>query len=153
MRFHQVRDIVAWACDFHARLAHRYSYQAKRCEHERTRMALSYLAQREHEMQAGLARYLTSDSEHRHVLDTSYNDLTELPHPQALADLSVANCKSLGSVLANALEIHEMLEDMFTRRSEDAAIDAEKALFAALASGQEAEVRRLVRNMARLETY
>lgn len=154
MRFHQVRDIVAWAADFHARLAQQYTAQAKHCDDERVRMALTYLAQHEHKMQAGLLRYLTPDNQHRNVLDTWYSDLTEVPHPEVLADLcGCAACTTVESLLANALKMHETLEDMYRHRSEVSSIDAEKAFFTALASGHEAEVRRLVRNMARLEAY
>lgn len=154
MRFHQVRDIVTWAADFHARLAQQYTAQAKHSDDERVRMALTYLAQNEHKMQAGLARYLTPDNQHRSVLDTWYSDLTELPHPEVLTDLcGCSACTTVEGLLINALKIHETLEDMYRHRSEVSSIDAEKAFFAALASGHEAEVRRLARNMARLEAY
>lgn len=154
MRFHQVRDIVTWAADFHAQLAQQYTTQAKSSDDERVRMALTYLAQHEHNMQAGLARYLAPDNQHRHVLDTWYSDLTELPQPDVLSILcGCISCTSVASLLTKALEIHETLENMYRHRSQDSAIDAEKTFFASLASGHEAEMRRMARDMARLESY
>lgn len=154
MRFHQVRDIVNWAADFHARLAQQYTTEAKSSDDERVRMALTYLAQHEHNMQAGLARYLAPDNHHRNVLDTWYSDLTELPQPDGLCILcDCISCTTVASALTKALETHETLEAMYRHRSRDSAIDAEKAFFASLAGGHEAEMRRMVRDMARLEAY
>lgn len=154
MRFHQVRDIVTWAADFHAQLAQQYTTQAKSCDDERVRMALTYLAQHERNMQAGLARYLAPDNQHRNVLDTWYSSLTELPQPETLSNLcGCISCTTVDSLLSKALEIHQTLEDMYRHRSRDSAIDAEKAFFASLADGHEAEMRRMVRDMARLESY
>lgn len=154
MRFHQIREIVSWAVRFHERLAQQYAALAKKSEDERVRMALTYLAEHEHQMQGGLARYLAADSEHRNVLDTWFSDLTELPHPDVLERLcGCMACTTVDSVLTTALTIHKTLEDMYRHRAEEAAIAAEQAFFASLADGHEAEVRRLVRDMARLETY
>lgn len=154
MRFHQVREIVSWAVDFHEQLAQQYAALAKKTEDERVRMALTYLAEHEHRMQGGLARYLAADSEHRNVLDTWFSDLTELPHSDVVTRLCAdMACTTVDGVLATALTIHKTLEDMYRHRAEEAAIAAEQAFFTALANGHEAEVRRLVRDMARLEAY
>ena len=154
MRFHQVRDIVTWAADFHAQLAGQYHDLAKHCDDERVRMALTYLAGHEHKMQRGLKRYLDSENEHLHVLDTWYSELPDLPHPEVLIGLfDGGDCKTVDQVLAHALKVHQTLGDMYRHRAAESSIDAEQAFFAALANGHEGEVRRLVRNIARLEAY
>lgn len=154
MRFHQVREIVSWAADFHAQLAKQYAALAKQSEDERVRMALNYLAEHERKMQHGLVSYLSSDSEHRNVLDTWFNDASELPHPDVLTRLcGCMTCTTIDKVLATALTIHKTLEDMYRHRADNAAIADEEAFFTALAKGHESEVRRLVRDMARLEAY
>ena len=154
MRFHQVREVVSWAVDFHAQLAKQYAALAKQSEDERVRMALDYLAEHERKMQRGLGSYLASDSEHRNVLDTWFSDATELPHPDVLTRLcGCMACTTIDNVLASALTIHKTLEEMYRHRAEDAAIGDEEAFFIALAKGHESEVRRLVRDMARLEAY
>lgn len=154
MRFQQVRDIVDWAVDFHRRLAHQYAAMARQAEDERQRMALEYLAEHEHQMQRGLARYLKDDGEHRHVLDTWFSTLAEQPHPEVLSSLcSGLSCTSLDGLLSSALTIHKTLEDMWRHRADEANLPAESDFFTALAASHEAEVRRLARDMARLEAY
>lgn len=154
MRFHQVREIVSWAVAFHGQLAQQFSTRAKTCEGERVHMALSHLADQEHQLQAGLARYLAADNEHRHVLDTWFSELIELPHPEVLEQLCAGlTCTTLDRVLASALSIHKTLETLYSHRAQVASIDAEQAFFSALASAHEAQARRLVRDMARLDAY
>lgn len=154
MRFHQVREIVSWAVEFHAQLGKQYTALARHSEDERVRMALAYLSEHEHEMQRGLARYLSADSEHRNVLDTWFSDPSELPHPDVLTRLCESmGCTTLDHLLATALTIHKTLEDMYRHRADTSAIADEQAFFTGLADGHEAEVRRLVRDMARLEAY
>lgn len=154
MRFHQVREVVRWALDFHTQLAHQYAALGPACKDERVRMALAYLAEHEREMARGLSGYMDSDSEHRNVLDTWFSDQAEMPHPEVLMRLGeCAECTTMESVLSTALTIHKTLEDMYRHRAENAAIADEQGFFNALAGGHAAEVRRLVRDVARLEAY
>jgi hypothetical protein len=154
MRIHQVREVVSWAVDFHEKLAKRYAALAKASQDERVRMALAYLADHDRAMLRGLARYLAADNEHRKVLDTWYTDFAELPHPEVLDCLcGCMQFERVDDVLATALTIHRMLEDMYRQRACAAAIADEEALFTALAAGHNAEVRRIVRDMARLGAY
>lgn len=152
MRFHRVREVIDWAVQTHGRLATEYRAQAKACNDERVRMALLYLADHEHAMQAALARYLADDGDHRNALDTWFSDSAEFPHPEVVDGLCRTPCgRSVDEVLATALTIHRTLADMYRQRADTAPIEDERALFAALVAGHEAEVRRLVRDMARLD--
>lgn len=126
----------------------------RQTEDERQRMALEYLAEHEHRMQRGLARYLKDDGEHRHVLDTWFSSLDEQPPPEVLSRLCGGlSCTTLEGLPSSALTIHKPLEDMRRHRAEVANLPAESELFAALAASHDAEVRRLGRDMARLEAY
>lgn len=152
MRFHQIREIIEWAVQTHAGLAHAYEQLAKQCSDERSRMALRYLADHEHQMQAALARYLADGSEHRNILETWFDDPTEFPQPTVVARLCDAvGDKAIEDLLANALAIHKTMEDLYRHRVETAAINDEREFFAALAASHEAETRRLVRDMSRLD--
>lgn len=154
MRFHQVRELVSWAADYHARLAAAYTGMAGGDVGERVRMALRYLAEHERAMQTSLERYLDEGSEHRTVLDTWFDEPTDFPHAPVLERLSEdMSCDNMQSVLATALATHRTLQDLYDHRAENAVTRAETEFFEALTNGHEAEVRRLSRDMQRLEDY
>lgn len=152
MRFHRVREVIEWAVQTHSQLASEYRALAKGCNDERLRMALLYLADHEHAMQGGLARYLADDSTHLNVLDTWFDDPADFPHLHVVDSLrGGVSGTSIDDLLATALTIHKTLEDLYRQRAATAPIDDERDLFASLAAGHQAEVRRLVRDMARLD--
>lgn len=154
MRFHQVRELVKWAAQYHARLADQYARLATGDVAERTRMALDYLAEHERKLQADLEDYLGEESEHRNVLDTWFDDPNDFPHPPVLERLPEAiDCDSVQGVLATALTAHRTLQDLYRHRSERASAQSEEEFFAALAAAHEGEVRRIARDMQRLEDY
>lgn len=154
MRFHQVKELVAWAADYHQGLAERYERLAGGDVSDRVRMALEYLAEHERKMQTELARYLEEDSDHRKVLETWFDDPADFPHAPTLDRLTrCMACDTVQDVLATALTMHRTLQDLYAHRIEQASIEAEREFFAALATGHEAEVRRLARDMQRLEDY
>ncbi len=154
MRFHQVRELVSWAADYHARLAAAYTGMGGGDVGERVRMALRYLAEHERAMQASLELYLTEDSEHRSVLDTWFDEPTDFPHAPVLERLSEGmSCDNMQAVLATALATHRTLQDLYDHRAANAVTRAETEFFEALTNGHEAEVRRLSRDMQRLEDY
>lgn len=154
MRFHQIRELVLWAADYHARLASTYTRQATGDVEDRVRMALRYLAEHETNMQASLEQYLAEGSEHRSVLNTWFDDPADIPHAQVLDQLIASmRCDDVQSVLATALAAHRTLQDLYTHRAEHAVTTAESEFFEALTNGHEGEVRRLSRDMQRLEDY
>ncbi len=154
MRFHQVRELVSWAADYHARLASAYTELAGGKVNDRVRMALRYLAEHENGMQASLEQYLDEGSEHRGVLDTWFDDPVDFPHAPVLDRLAQGmTFDDMQSVLATALATHRTLQDLYTYRAGHAVTTAEREFFEALTKGHEGEVRRLSRDMQRLEDY
>ncbi|RTR05422.1 2-hydroxyacyl-CoA dehydratase [Halomonas nitroreducens] len=117
-------------------------------------MALDYLADHERRMQRDLEEYLADGSDHRKVLDTWFDDPNDFPHAPVLERLP-GDIGSTGveNVLATALTMHRTLQDLYRHRAELAGGQAEREFFTALAEGQDAEVRRLSRDMLRLEDY
>ncbi len=152
MRFHRVRELIEWAVRTHAELARQYEQSSCECVDERARMALRYLAEHERQMHTALSRYLADGKEHRNVLETWFDDTTEFPQPSVVARLCDAvGDKAVEDLLANALAIHKTMEDLYRHRAETAPIGDERDFFAALAASHEAETRRLVRDMSRLD--
>src|SRR5690554_7087206 len=121
---------------------------------ERVRMALEYLAERERKQEGDLTGYLDDGSDHSTVLETWFDDPADFPHPPVLERLpECLDCESVQSVLATALAAHRTLQDLYTHRAELAGGSDEKTFFEALGAGHEAEVRRIARDMQRLEDY
>jgi len=154
MRFHQIKEVVRWAADYHTSLADAYVECATGKVDERVRMALDYLAEHEARMQAELARYLSESDEHRAVLDTWFDDPVDIPpapvREHLLGDLS---SESVQSLFGTALAAHRTLQDLYAHRAEHAVSSAEREFFMALTSELESEIRRLCRDMQRLEDY
>ncbi|MBD3897609.1 2-hydroxyacyl-CoA dehydratase [Halomonas sp. ML-15] len=154
MRFHQVRELVSWATNFHSRMAEQYRQLATTTESERQRMALEYLAQREDKQHTELTRYATENGDHRAVLDTWFDDPTDFPHPLVVERLPGRTGNGeIQDVMATALTAHRTLQDLYTHRAERAAGARELAFFQSLADGHEAEVRHIVRDLQQLDAY
>ncbi|WP_192036431.1 2-hydroxyacyl-CoA dehydratase [Halomonas sp. YLGW01] len=154
MRFHQVRELVHWAADYHGQLAEHYGQRAKGKVSERVRMALEYLANHERTLQANLEVYFDDGSDHRGVLDTWFDDPADFPHLPVLDRLPESmSCDSVQDVLATALTAHKTLQDLYRHRADRASIEEEREFFSALAEGHDGEVRRLARDIQRLEDY
>ncbi|HSP59264.1 MAG TPA: 2-hydroxyacyl-CoA dehydratase [Halomonas sp.] len=154
MRFHQVKDLVTWAVAYHRRLAQQFSALAGGGVNERVRMALEYLAEHEQKMENDLTGYLNDGSDHSKVLEIWIDDPNDFPHAPVLERLpDCIDCETVQSVLSTALTAHRTLQDLYAHRAELAGISDEKAFFEALGKGHEAEVRRIARDMQRLEDY
>lgn len=155
MRFHQVKELVDWAAGYHRRLADQYSGLVSDCgPTERVKMALEYLAERERKLEHDLIGYLEDGSDHSSVLETWFDDPADFPHPPVLERLpGCIACESVQSVLTTALTAHRTLQDLYAHRAELAGGDDERSFFEALSNGHEAEVRRIARDIQRLEDY
>ena len=154
MRFHQVRELVRWAADYHGRLAEHYDKCAAGDVKERVRMALTYLADHERTLKANLEDYFTDGSDHRGVLDTWFDDPADFPHLPVLDRLpECVECGSVEDLLTTALTTHKTLQDLYRHRADRASVEEEREFFASLAIGHDGEVRRLVRDIQRLEAY
>ncbi len=154
MRFHQVKDLVTWAAGYHRRLAEQFTALAGGDVAERVRMALEYLAEHERKMENDLTGYLEDGTDHSKVLETWFDDPADFPHAPVLERLpECIDCATVQSVLATALTAHRTLQDLYAHRAELAGGSDEAAFFEALSKGHEAEVRRVARDMQRLEDY
>ncbi|MCE0732248.1 2-hydroxyacyl-CoA dehydratase [Halomonas sp. G15] len=154
MRFHQVKELVDWAAGYHRRLAEQYAALAGGEVGERVQMALEYLAEHERKMEQELTEYRQDGSDHGAVLEAWFDDPADFPHPPVLERLpECIDCSNVQSVLSTALTAHRTLQDLYDHRAERAAGSDEREFFEALSRGHEGEVRRIARDMQRLEDY
>jgi hypothetical protein len=148
MRYNQVKDLVVWAADFHARMAQQFSDAAEEADSERLKMALTYLVNRELRMKTGLEAIFSDGSDHRDVLNTWFDDPTDFPQPPTLEKLvETADCGSVDVAMQTVIEAHKTLQALYEYRSAKAAIEPEEEFFTSLAQGHEAEVRRIVTSL------
>ncbi len=155
MRFHQVGELVRWAAEYHGRLGETYEqWAAREGVGERRRMALDYLAEHERRMQGELEAYFADDGDHRGVLDTWFDDPDDFPHAPVLERLPGSEAgEGTEDLLSTAMAMHRTLQDLYRHRAERAGSESERALFEALVQEEDAEVRRLVRDIQRLDAY
>lgn len=152
MVFRQVKDLLVWIRDFHARLGEQYAQLAEEQQSERMQMALTFLADRERRMSDAMLAYLGDADEG--LLTTWLIDSQEFAHPNVLERIPhCMGCHDTHDVLANVMTAHQMLKDMYRLRAKLASISQERELFERLAEQQDAEARLQTRDFARLEIY
>lgn len=145
MRYNQVRDLVAWAADFHGRMARQFSDVAQEAESERLQMALNYLASEELRMKTGMESALADGSEYQKVLNTWFDDAADFPQAPELERLAqYATYDSIDAAMQASTKAHKALQGLYAYRAEKASIPEAAEFFNALADGHEAEVRRIV---------
>ncbi|WP_346798574.1 2-hydroxyacyl-CoA dehydratase [Halomonas sp. Bachu 37] len=151
-RYNQVKDLVEWAMDYHARMAKQYSDAAEEASSDRVKMALEYLANRELRMQTGLEDIFHDGSDHTQVLETWFDEVGDFPHPPELERIAeTANYDNMEAITETALTEHRALRDLYQHRALRANVNPEKEFFNSLAEGHEAEMRRIAASLEELE--
>lgn len=153
--FKQIRALLQWVADYHAHLKDMYTARGAIGQpDERLRMALGYVAEHEEKMQEELQKYLSTESSHRTIVDTYFEEPVEAPDTPLLEkDADSLAADSVQAVLKTAMDSHKLLKELYDERARHAVGDTERELFDSLSGHYEAEIRRLVRNMQRLEDY
>jgi hypothetical protein len=152
MRYNQVKDLVEWAADFHARMARQYSDAADVADNERLQMALSYLAGRELKMKTGLEDLFHDGSDHTAMLETWFDDSSDFPQPpelDRLAEQTVAG--SIEDAMRTAADAHQSLQALYEHRALRAKIEPEEEFFNSLAKGHNSEIRHIMASMEELQ--
>lgn len=153
--FKQIRELVQWAADYHAKLADIYSAQASSGKSEdRLQMGLDYAAEHQRSLQTELQKYLAEESEHRGVLDTWFEEAVDAPSVPELENAAkIPDAGSVQDILSSTLASQHALQDLYKQRAEHAVSGTERELFESLINQYDAEVRRFTRNIQRLEDY
>lgn len=148
MRFRKIKDVLDWTRTFHSTLADDYDKLAEGHERERVGILLAYLAEHERVLGAALQHY--EDDEHPSLLETGYAPDVELPEDlNALCD--TLDRLDTAGVLAMAIRFHDLLTGLYRKLSENAPSSQIKDLFENIASQEEHEKLRAVRDAGRLE--
>lgn len=151
IRFHQIGELLRWIADFHAQQQRCYTEAAESTDDQRVRMALEYLAEHEQTMQSELERYL--EQAHAELLDTWFDDAVALPHTIAVEHQQADHAAlDVEDVLATGITVHRTIEALYRQRQVTAPTPEIGELFDALVRHQNAELRRMVRDMGRLQS-
>ncbi len=152
MKIQQVRDIVVWSASYHEELASEYRALANGSSDKRLSMVLDYLASHESEIEKGLKAYL--DTAPAGLLATWSRTGPNLIQPKLLEELKTCLCcTSVADVTDLAVRIHATLGEMYDELVQAAEIDDQRELLASLRDHEEAETRRMVRDIGRFEAY
>ncbi|MBZ2189636.1 hypothetical protein K8B33_11045 [Alcanivorax sp. JB21] len=150
MRFRRIKDVLEWTRRFHNTLANDYDGLARGQEQERVGMLLQYLAEHERALSEALQHY--EEDAGAEVLNTWYDQAPEIALPPDLDSLSeTLERVDTQSVLALALDFHDVLIDMYETFAAKAPTPGVQRLFDSLSSQETREKLRTARDALRLE--
>lgn len=149
MRYHQVKDLVVWAADFHQRMVQQFEEASRKSDLERSTMVLDYLAGRKRRLANGLESVFNDGADHTDVLETWLDDPTDFPQPPLLVQMAeqAVDHNDIDAAMQMALNANDTLQSMYEYRAEKAVIEPEQAFFVSLAQGHESEARQIVTHL------
>jgi len=151
MKFDRTRDIIEHAVSFHKLLANYFNELSRRTDDQRLKMLLAYLVDHEN----GSCEYLIDYSENapHKILDTWFQ---------------FSNCEERFCELKSSLKIEKPDEDMiintlialydcmigqFQSFAQQADVDAVRDVFENIASHEEKEKRKIIRNTRMINDF
>ena len=145
----QLRELVGWSAQFHHSLAGQYAELAESAE-PRLRLLLDYLSDHEREAERGLQRHL---QEHGDALDGQWLRVgAEVEAPDLLDQQKSVLCgTSADDVVDQAVRIHQQLKQMYANLADLAELPESRDLLVALRDHEDAEARRMVRDVGRFD--
>lgn len=149
MRFNNIGTVLDHVDRHHGELMTNYEALHKCTEEQRLREMLEYLSTHEGRLRQALRRHLDDNGG---VLSTRSRHGIELEHPHVLADLRERLLRiPLHEVPGLGMTAHSVLGDMYRVLSRRWAGNGESGtLWSTLTAFQQAETRRLLRDMVRL---
>lgn len=137
---------------FHDSLGHQYESLSESAAEPRLKMMPDYLAQHEHEMRAGLVGFLETAS--FSVLNTWFRQVPDLPQPDPLEAMRccLLCCASVDDAENAARAFHSQLQDTYQQLADLSETTPLHELFALLVKDEYADLRRMVRDTARLDS-
>lgn len=146
MNFQQTRDVVAWSAAFHARLTAEYERLESTVDDARIKQVLSYLIDHEKEIEKGLRDHL-KDAEPALLGGWTRGEApTEKVKQLAKLEEGVC-CDTVDQLMNIAIDIHKGLEDMYGELAGYAELADSRELLKSLRDHEEAETRRMVRDI------
>lgn len=115
-------------------------------------MLLDYLADHEQALGSSIDEYRHQAP--AHILKTWHGSVKDLAFPATLEELQAhLGDADTTSVLNSALQLHDLLIDLYRYMAETAQTDSTRELFDNLLALEQHEKLRLVRDATRLEDY
>jgi hypothetical protein len=152
MAIKQLKDLIEWITEYHELLEKKYESLADRQQDERMKMALQFLAGREHRQADAMEEFLQDADED--LMDLWLQNLQEFDQRNLSDKLPVCSgCESNLDILNYLGEAHKTLTDLYNNRAQLARNQRERALFQGLSINQQAEARLQTRDIGRLEMY
>lgn len=146
MHFQQTRDVVAWSAAFHARLTGVYERLETTVDDARLKQVLSYLAEHEKEIERGLRDHLKAAAPA--LLGGWTRGEVSTEKVKKLAELEDGLCcDSVDELMNRAIDIHKALEDLYGELASYAELPDSRELLKSLRDHEEAETRRMVRDI------
>lgn len=151
MNFRQINDVVKWSAEFHADLGRVYAQLGTQSQDTRVKETLRYLADHEAEIERGLRGHLNDADP---ALTGGWVRGEVSPDKlQLLLDLrSQANANSVDAVMERAVDIHNALEALYGELVGYAELPASQELLKNLCEHENAETRRMVRDIGWYES-
>ena len=150
MSIQQIGELLQWSVAYHQNLAQQYDNLSAETDQSRMKMLLGYLADHEREIERGLSRHL---EENDASLDGQWlcGGADYYPPQRLQENKDALCCESLEQVADQAVAIHEQLQTMYSELGQQNRLEHGRDLLNALAAYEEAETRRLVRDVGRFE--
>lgn len=152
MAFKQLKDLIEWITEYHEMLEKQYETLASSQDNERMRMALSFLASREHHLAEMMEDFLQDADDD--LMDCWLVDSQGFDSRKISSHIpKCTGCEDIHDVHKNVMQANKILTDMYELRSMLAQNAREEELFRELAENQQAEARLQSRDIGRLEMY
>lgn len=151
MSFSQLKDALHWIADYQRDLKEQYQKLAQDAPETKVGAILQYLGDHAGETETGLRRYLeTAPAE---MLETWSRTTPELPQIPQLEKSKCCLCSStVKEVTEMALRIHTAKDSMYQTLEEFSELQSQRELLRTLREAEAAEIRRVVRDIARFES-
>jgi len=152
MRFCKVSELLAWVSTYHQTLAQKYMSLADEASKERSALLLKYLSEHQQLLAQSVGKYAEDAAD---SLLASWSDqCPEFDIPDSVSQLHISlSNKDTDEIVRSVIEFHNQLIDMYKVLEEKATNPAVKAMFENLASMEQQEEMRTVRDAQRLEDY
>lgn len=150
MSFRQISDVVKWSADFHAELGSEY-LKLSEAAAPRIQETLRYLANHEQEIERGLRDHLTGSEPA--LIGGWVRGEVSLDNLKRLKELSSnIDTSTVDAVMARAVDIHKSLEGMYGELVSFAELGESRELLKNLCEHEDAETRRMVRDIGWYES-
>ena len=145
MRFCQVKEVLDWVVSFHERLSEEYDRLGDDATKERFSLLLNYLAEHQRMLASTIEKFEIDAADE--LLNVWSQECPPLELPASLEELHVTlSGKETNAIVNEAIKFHDELIRAYRELEGAAEIDSVRDLFTNLASLEQNEQMRMVRD-------